>query len=113
MKSVDCNTLQVNYTVNPLPGGGNNEASLQTLVVMHRPILGEGSTGTRTVSLNGNPAEGVLCLSGLTPNTGYRVTYSVETSLSNLPSNISEPREELTERTCDQLGQCSECNGIV
>ena len=112
MKSVDCNTLQVNYTVNPLPGGGN-EASLQSLVVTYRPILGVGSTGTRTVPLNGNPAEGVLCLSGLTANTGYRVTYSVDTSLSNIPSDISQPREELTERTCDQLGQCSECTLCV
>ena len=113
VEPVDCRTLQVNYTVNPLPGGGNNEASLQTLVVMYRPILGEGSTETRTVPLNGNPDEGVLCLSGLSPDTGYRVTYSVNTSLSNLPSDISEPREESTERTCDQLGQCSECSGIV
>ena len=113
VEPVDCNTLQVNYTVNPLPGRGNNEASLQTLEVVYRTILGEGSTGTRTVPLNGNPAEGVLCLSGLTANTGYRVTYSVDTGLSNLPSDISEPREDLTERTCDQLGQCSECSGIV
>ena len=114
VEPVDCNTLQVNYTVNPLPGGGNNEASLQTLVVMYRPILG-GEGGTRNVPLNGNPAEGVLCLSGLTAKTGYRVTYSVEVavSLSNIPSDISEPREELTEGTCDQLGQCSECTGIV
>ena len=111
VKSVDCNTLQVEYTVNPLPGEGNNEASLQTLVVKYRPILGAGSTGTRRVPLNGNPAEGVLCLSGLSPNTPYRVTYSVEVDTgasTGLPSDLSEPKELFTLRRCDQQNQCIE-----
>ena len=110
VKSVDCNTLQVEYTVNPLPGGGN-EASLQSLVVKYRPILGAGSTGTRTVPLNGNPAEGVLCLSGLSSDTPYRVTYSVEVDTgasTGLPSDLSEPKELFTLRRCDQQNQCIE-----
>ena len=112
VKSVDCRTLQVKYTVNPLPGGGN-EASLQSLVVKYRPILGAGSTETRTVPLNGNPAEGVLCLSGLTPNTGYRVTYNVQVNASVstvLPPDSADPKEEATESNCGQPGKCIETN---
>ena len=110
VKSVDCNTLQVEYTVNPLPDGGN-EASLQSLVVTYRPILGAGSRGTRTVPLNGNPAEGVLCLSGLSSDTPYRVTYSVKVNTSvptRLPSDLSEPKELFTLRSCDGQVQCIE-----
>ena len=115
MTAVDCNTLQVNYTVNPLPYGDSNQVSLQDLEVKYQPILGGGSAGTRTVPLNGNPAEGVLCLSGLTADTGYRVTYRVEvmTALQiTVPSDIPNPVEISTARECDQLGQCSECGCI-
>ena len=111
MTAFGCNTLMVNYTVNPLPGGGN-EATLSSLGVSYRPILGSGSSGTRSVALNGNAIEGVLCLSGLPTNTAYRVTYSVEvnTGLSTgLPSDLSAPEELLTGRTCSQL-QCPETN---
>ena len=113
--AVDCTTLKVNYTVNPLPGGDKNKASLQSFVVKYQPILGGGSTGTRTVPLNGNSAEGVLCLSGLTADTLYHVTYRAEvmTTLGiTVPSDIPNPVEILTARECDQLGQCSECNCI-
>ena len=112
VEPVDCHTLQVNYTVNPLPDGGN-EASLQSLVVTYRPILGAGSRGTRTVPLNGNPAEGVLCLSGLTANTGYRVTYNVQVNASVstvLPPDSADPKEEATESNCGQPGKCIETN---
>ena len=121
MTAVDCSTLQVNYTVNPLPSinplpsGDNNQVSLQDLEVKYQPILGGGSTGTRTVPLNGNPAVGVLCISGLTANTGYRVTYSAEvmTTLQiTVPSDIPNPVEISTVRDCDQLRQCSECSYI-
>ena len=110
--AVDCNTLQVNYTVNPLPGGDSNEASLQSLVVEYQPILGGGDLVTRSVPLNGNPAEGVLCLSGLTADTTYRIIYNVNvsTSLSSVvPSDIPTPAEISTE-DCDQPGQCLETN---
>ena len=112
VKPVDCNTLQVNYTVNPLPDGGN-EVSLQSLVVKYRPILETDNTMTRTVPLNGNPAEGVLCLSGLTPNTGYRVTYNVQVNASVstlLPPDSADPEEESTESNCGQPGKCIETN---
>ena len=115
MTAVDCNTLQVNYTVNPLPYEDSNQVSLQDLEVRYQPILGGGSAGTRTVPLNGNPAEGVLCRSGLTADTGYRVTYSVEvmtTLQMTVPSDIPEPVEISTVRECDQSGQCSECGYI-
>ena len=110
--AVDCNTLQVNYTVNPLPGGDSNEASLQSLVVEYQPILGGGDSGTRSVPLNGNPAEGVLCFSGLTADTTYHIIYSVNvsTSLSNVvPSDIPNPAE-ISTGDCNQTGQCLETN---
>ena len=110
MTAVGCNTLKVSYTVNPLPGGGN-EATLMSLVVKYRPILGAGSTGTRSVALNGTATEGVLCFSGLSHDTGYRVTYSVEVDVgfqTTLPSDLSEPVEVLTSRNCDQQQQCQE-----
>ena len=113
--AVDCNTLQVNYTVNPLPYGDSNQVSLKNLEVRYQRILGGGSTVTRTVPLNGNPAEGVLCLSGLTANTPYRVTYRVEvmTALQiTVPSDIPDEVEISTARECDQPGQCSECGYI-
>ena len=113
--AVDCNTLKVSYTVNPLPYEDGNQVSLQSFVVNYQPILGGGSTGTRTVPLNGNSTEGVLYISGLTADTGYRVTYSVEvmTTLEiTIPSDIPNPVEILTARECDQLGQCSECSYI-
>ena len=110
--AVDCSTLQVNYTVNPLPGGAENKASLQSFVVKYQPILGGGSTVTRTVSLNGNPAEGVLCLSGLSADTSYRVTYSVEVNAGVqvvLPSDLSDPKELNTLSSCgQQVPQCNE-----
>ena len=109
VSAVSCNTLMVNYTVNPLPSGGN-EATLRSLEVSYRPILGSGSSGTRSVALNGNTIEGVLCLSGLATNTPYRVTYSVEvnTSMSTgLPSDLSAPEELFTGRTCNSQ-QCTE-----
>ena len=115
MAAVDCSTLQVNYTVNRLPYVNHTKASLQSFVVNYQPILRRGSTGTRTVPLNGNSADGVLCISGLTANTGYRVTYSAEvmTTLGiTVPSDIPNPVEILTARECDQLGQCSECSYI-
>ena len=111
MTAVDCNTLQVNYTVNPLPYGDSNQVSLQDLKVNYQPILERGSTVTRTVPLNGNPAEGVLCLSGLTTDTPYRVTYSAEvmTTLQiTVPSDIPEPVEISIASDCDQAGECSE-----
>ena len=110
MTAVGCNTLKVSYTVNPLPGGGN-EATLRSLVVKYRSILGTGSTGTRNLTLNGTATEGVLCLSGLSRDTGYRVTYSVEVDVgfqTTLPSDLSDPVELLTGRNCDQQQLCQE-----
>ena len=98
-----CDTLNVNYTVNSLPGG-NNETSLSSLVVWYQPILGGGSTASRSVALNGRAAEGVLSLTGLTPDTGYRVTYKVEIAVSfqvTLPPDVANPIELLTTRICD------------
>ena len=115
MTAVDCNTLQVNYTVNSLPYADFNQVSLQSFVVRYQPILGGGSTVARTVPLNGNPAEGVLCISNLTANTPYRVTYNVEvmTALQiTVPLDIPNPVEILTARECDQAGECSECGCI-
>ena len=100
-----CDTLNVSYTVNSLPGGGN-EANLRSLVVRYQAILGSGGSGTRTVALNGRATMGVLSLSGLTHDTPYRVTYSVGVNVSSqvtLPSDIGDPIEVFT--TCP--GQCS------
>ena len=111
VSAVSCNTLMVSYTVNPLPGGGN-EATLRSLEVSYRPILGSGSSGTRSVALNGNAMEGDLCLSGLAANTPYRVTYSVEVNIKFsvvLPSDLSAPIELLTDRTCGSK-LCTETN---
>ena len=110
MTAVGCNTVKVSYTVNHLPGDGN-EATLRSLVVKYRPILGAVSTGTRSVVLNGTATEGILCLSGLSRETGYRVTYSLEVDVgfqTTLPSDLSEPVEVLTSRNCDQQQQCQE-----
>ena len=115
MTAVNCDTLQVSYTVNPLPYGYSNQVSLQDLEVNYQPILGRGSAVTRTVPLNGNPAEGVLCLSNLTADTPYRVTYNVEvmTTLQiTVPSDIPNPVQIVTARECDQAGECSECGCI-
>ena len=110
--AVDCDTLKVSYTVNPLPGGDENKASLQSFVVKYQPILGGGSTVTKMVPLNRKFAEGVLCLSGLRPNTPYRVTYNVEVNPGMqivLPSDLSDPKELLTLRSCGrQVQQCNE-----
>ena len=111
--AVGCDKLKVNYTINPLPGG-NNGTSLQSLVVSYRRILGGGSTESETVPLNGRATEGVLCLSGLTSNTGYRVTYSVEVAVgfqTTLPSDVAQPVEVFTGRTCNQQ-QCQESSRI-
>ena len=102
-----CDTLNVSYTVNSIPGGGN-EATLRSLVVRYQAILGFGSSGTKTVALNGRAAMGVLSLSGLTRNTLYRVTHSVVVNVSfqvTLPSDIPDPVEVFTTRAC--TGQCS------
>ena len=109
MNAVSCNTLMVSYTVNPIPGGGN-ETTLRSLEVSYRPILGSGSSGTRSVALNGNTMEGVLCLSGLTSNAPYRVNYDVEVIFGFsvvLPSDLSAPLELFTGRTCGPQ-QCTE-----
>ena len=101
-----CDTLNVSYTVNSLPGG-NNDATLRTLVVTYQAIFGRGS-GTRNVPLNGRSAAGVVSFSGLTRNTPYRITYSVEAGVSfpvTLPSDIADPIQVFTARTC--IGQCS------
>ena len=116
MTAVDCNTLQVNYTVNPLPYGDSNQVSLQDLEVNYQPILRIGSPMTRIVPLNSKPAEGVLCISNLTVDTGYRVTYNVEvmTTLQiTVPSDIPNPVEISTARECDQAIECSECSCIL
>ena len=110
--AVDCSTLKVNYTVNPLPGGDENKVSLQSFVVKYQPILGGGSQVTRTVPLNGKYAEGVLCLSGLIPDTPYRVTYNVEVNPGMqivLPSDLSDPIQLFTLESCgQQVQQCTE-----
>ena len=98
-----CNTLSISYTVNSLPGGENNEASLSSLVVSYQRILGGGGRRSRSVALNGRAAEGVLSLTGLTRDTAYRVTYRVEIAVSfqvTLPSDIADPIELHTTRTC-------------
>ena len=106
--AVSCNTLKLSYTVNPLPGG-NDDTTLQSLVVRYQAILG-GSPQSRTVPLNGRATEGVLCISGLASNTGYRITYSVEVNgvQGSLPSDVPEPIEVSTGRTCDQRQQCQQ-----
>ena len=110
--AVDCSTLKVSYTVNRLPGRDKNKASLQSFVVKYQPILGGGSTVTRTVPLNGKTADGVLCLSGLSPNTPYRVTYNVEVNPGVqivLPSDLADPKQLFTLRSCGrQVQQCIE-----
>ena len=98
-----CDTLTVNYTVNSLPDGENNAASLSSLVVSYQRILGGGGTRSRSVALNGRAAQGVLNITGLTPDTAYRVTYKVEIAVSfqvTLPSDIADPIELHTTRTC-------------
>ena len=110
--AVNCDTLKVSYTVNRLPYEGKNKASLLSFVVKYQPILGGGSTVTRTVPLNGKPAEGVLCLSGLRPDTPYRVTYNVEVNPGVqivLPSDLSDPEQLFTLGSCGRLvQQCTE-----
>ena len=112
MEATGCDRLQVNFTVSPLPNplpNGDNEATMQSLEVTYRPIVGVGSTETRSVALNGSPAEGVLCLSGLRTRTAYRINYNVEIHFSaTLPSDLSTPEELLTLSSCDQQGQCTE-----
>ena len=108
--AVSCDKLKLSYTVNPLPNS-SRDTTLQSLVVRYQPILGSGSTGSRTVPLNGRATEGVLCISGLASNTGYRITYSVEVNVGvqvSLPSDVAEPIEVSTGRTCDQRQQCQE-----
>ena len=98
-----CDKLNVSYTVNSLPGGENNEASLSSLVVSYQRILGGGGTRSRSVALNGRTAEGVLSLTGLANDTAYRVTYRVEIAVSfqvTLPSDIADPIEIHTTRIC-------------
>ena len=97
-----CDTLNVSYTVNSLPGG-NNEASLSSLVVSYQLILG-GGTRSRNVPLNGRAAKGALSLTGLTRDIAYRVTYRVEIAVSFqviLPSDTADPIELRTTRTCN------------
>ena len=111
-----CDTLNVSYTVNSLPGGENNAASLTSLVMRYQPILGGGSTRSRNISLNGRGAEGVLSLTGLTRDTTYRVTYRVEIAVSfqvTLPSDIADPIELHTIRTCDPPSDPSQWNTIT
>ena len=109
---MSCDTLKLSYTINPLPSG-SRDTTLQSLVVRYQPILGSGSTGSRTVPLNGNATEGVLCISGLVSNTGYRITYSVEVNgvQGSLPSDVAEPIEVSTSRTCDL--QCQESRRTI
>ena len=107
--AVSCDKLKLSYTVNPIPDDSDNN-TLQSLVVRYQAILG-GSPQSRTVPLNGRATEGVLCISGLASNTGYRITYSVEVSVGvqvSLPSDVPEPIEVSTGRTCDQRQQCQE-----
>ena len=107
MATVSCDKLKLSYTVNPLPNG-SDDITLQSLVVRYQAILG-GSPQSRTVLLNGNATEGVLCISGLASNTGYRITYSVEVNVGGtLPSDVPEPIEVSTGRTCDPQQQCQE-----
>ena len=105
--AVSCDKLKLSYTVNPLPDV-NDDTTLQSLVVRYQAILG-GSPQSRTVPLNGRATEGVLCISGLASNTGYRITYSVEVNVGGtLPSDVPEPIEVSTGRTCDPQQQCQE-----
>ena len=107
--AVSCDKLKLSYTVNPLPSG-SRDTTLQSLVVRYQAIL-RGSPQSSTVPLNGSATEGVLCISGLASNTGYRITYSVEVSVGDgisLPSDVPEPIEVSTGRTCDQQQQCQE-----
>ena len=109
MTAVSCNKLKLSYTVNPLPSG-SGDTTLQSLVLRYQAILG-GSPQSRTVPLNGRATEGVLCISDLTSNTSYRITYSVEVNVGDgisLPSDVPEPIEVSTGRTCDQRQQCQE-----
>ena len=104
-----CNTLMVSYTVNPLPGDGN-EATLRSLEVSYRPIFGVGREGNRSAALNGNTMDGVLCLSNLPLNTDYRITCGVEMKIGHsnvLLSDLSAPIEMTTGTTCNQQ-QCNE-----
>ena len=84
---------------------------LQSLEVKSRPIIGAGGTQTKRIPLNGYPATGVKCITGLASNTPFRVTYGVEVDVSSstvLPSDLAAPVELFTGRTCDPRRQCTE-----
>ena len=118
MEATDCDTLQVMFTVYPLPNplpNGNNTATLQSLEVTYRPVVGGGSTETRSFALNGSGVGGVLCITGLTTNTGYRVTYNVEVNTPSsvtLLTDLSAPAEVPTLSNCVVQGQCTETSSI-
>ena len=114
VEAMGCDTLQVRYTVNSLPNSipnGNNEATLQFLEVTYQPSLESGSPETRSVALRGSPAEGVLCLSGLDPDTTYNVTCPAVVDVGSflvLPPDPPQPTEETTKQNCDQDRLCIE-----
>ena len=121
VKATGCDTLQVKFTVNlppnPMPNTSlpceDNMASvyLQSLEVKSRPIIGAGGTQTKRIPLNGYPATGVKCITGLASNTPFRVTYGVEVDVSSstvLPSDLAAPVELFTGRTCNPRNQCND-----
>ena len=112
MTSVDCKTLKVSYTVDSLPAGDKNKASLEYLEVKYSPISEPSSTRTTIVPLNGFSAEGMLCLSDLLPDTTYNVTYSVKvTDLQNMTlPDVAGFVVESTAEDCYPPGLCFETN---
>ena len=104
--------MMFSYTLNPHPVSGN-EAILTSFEVYYQPILGEDKIETRSVMLNGSAIEGVMCLSGLTPDTQYRINYNVKVDVgfpTVLPSDLSEPIELFTYRSCKQQQHCTEAS---
>ena len=113
--SAVCNTLKINYTVSPIPGGGNEVKStlFRVAYAAYQPNMTSSNVRVRNATLDNNTMEGVLCLTNITANTSYLVIYQfiysveVEADISTLlPSDVSTV-EVNTGRTCNSQ-QCLE-----
>jgi hypothetical protein len=84
---VDCNTVAVDYTVQPLPA--ISMAQVNTLRVDYHKTIGASEPIVLTADLGDNTRSGRLCVSGLEKGVSYDFGYTVSVDLIGL--SVSPP----------------------
>ena len=83
IQPVDCSTVAVDYSIQPLPGE-DNAAQLDQFVLSYHKTTGSSTTIELSASLTKDTASGRVCVSNLERDTFYDFRYNVDVNLTGI-----------------------------